>query len=206
MFPFSLFWAPPLLPPPSNRLYFPRSLILILLLSCGFHPNHGHSPLDPKSSFLQIKINGIQNSCAKLSTFLIDNSINIPCLQETKLTPQSSQPSFPGYNLIRKDRLTGRGGSLAILDNHAVSFVHIDTSAFTDLDLTLELLAICIKIRSSSFEIFNVDIPLISLCPPGYNPNFAALLDFASHDAIFFGDFSCLVTPVTQGATLLLPP
>jgi hypothetical protein len=28
------------------------------------------------------------------------------------------------------------------------------------------------------------------LCPSGYNPNFAALLNFASHDAFFFGDFN----------------
>jgi exonuclease III len=135
-------------------------------------------------------MNGIQNSSAELSSFLTDNDINVACLQETKLSPLSKQPSFPGYNFVRNDRLAGQGGGLAILVDHSVSFVHIDTFAFTNLDPTLELFAIRIEIGGSSLEIFNVYIPPISSCPIAYCPNFHALLDLPAHDALFFGDFN----------------
>jgi hypothetical protein len=91
---------------------------------------------------------------------------------------------------VRKDRLVGRGGGLAILVHHSVSFVHIDTSAFTNLDPTIELLGIRIEVGGASLEIFNVYIPPISSCPSGYNTNFNALLDLPDHDAVFLGDFN----------------
>jgi hypothetical protein len=56
--------------------------------------------------------------------------VKIACLQETKLTPRSKQPSFSDFTFVRKYRQTGGGGGLAILVNHSIPFVHVDSSAF----------------------------------------------------------------------------
>jgi hypothetical protein len=91
---------------------------------------------------------------------------------------------------VRKDRLAGDEGGLAILVHHSIPHVHIDTSSLSILDPSLEILAIQIDSGSSCFEIFNVYLPPVSSCPAGHQPDFPYLLDFPKHNVFFFGDFN----------------
>jgi hypothetical protein len=79
-------------------------------------------------------MNGIMNSCAELSDFLISQFVKDACLQETKLNTRSKQPFFPDYAFMRRDRPVGGGGGLAILIHHSVSF---DCSSLTEADPSL---------------------------------------------------------------------
>ena len=96
-----------------------RRLILILLLVSGIHPNPGPSdptrrprppPSPPIPRVLQININGLNSSKRELAAFLHENNVKIACVQETKLRPNTADPCFPGYALLRRDR-PGDGGA-----------------------------------------------------------------------------------------------
>jgi hypothetical protein len=126
----------------------------------------------------------------ELLDFLTVHSIKVACIQETKFFAPSKAPSFPGYTVIRKDRLVGSGGGLMTLIYHSVSYTNVDSSLLTILDQSLKLLAVQIDIGSSKLEVFNVYLPPISSCPPGHKPDFAALLDFPGQDALFLEDFN----------------
>jgi exonuclease III len=167
MTPFLFYLSFITLPPHHNRLSC--SLILILLLSSGIHPNPG--PSDPNFKFLQMNINGIQNSRFELLDFLNTHSIKVACIQESKLTARLKAPSFPGYALVS-------WGGLVILIYHLVPFLNINTSSLTACDQSLEVLAVQIDIGLSKLDIFNIYLPPISSCPVGHRPDFATLLDF----------------------------
>ena len=162
MSPFPFLWAFSFFPP--HRLHSPHSLILALLLTSGIHPNPGPPPppLDPNFKFLQLNVNGLRNSHAELSDFLVNHSIKVACIQETMLNSRSIPPSFSNYAVIRKDRPTGHGGGLAILVHHSVPFMHIDSSTITANDQSLELLAIRISIGSTELDVYNIYLPPIS--------------------------------------------
>ena len=85
MFPYLLNWPFPFSPLPNHRLNFPRSLILILLLISGLYPNPGPPLTSEPFHFVQLNVNGIQNSRAELLDFLSERDIKVACLQETKL-------------------------------------------------------------------------------------------------------------------------
>ena len=50
----------------------------------------------------------------------------IALIQETHLYPGLTSPSFPGYNLLRADRQTGKGGGVALLINDRVAYTPIN--------------------------------------------------------------------------------
>ena len=187
-----------------------RQLILLLLFISGLHPNPG--PTFPRTehnfNFLQININGIQNSMAELSDFLTVHSIKIACIQETKLSARSKTPTFPGFALLRKDRPAGRGGGLITLIHESVSFQNKDTSQFSLQDLSTELLAITAEVGGVKLDVFNVYMPPASAVA-GFNPNFNLLLDSPNNDALFFGDFNahhpewCASLSDNRGASFL---
>jgi hypothetical protein len=136
MLPFPLHW-------PFHPYNLPRSLTLLFLLISGIHPNPGpSSPSNHNFNFLQFNVNGIKNSSAELLDFLTSNSIMVTCIQETKLGARSIPPTFPDYAFIRHDRPVGSGGGFAILIHHSVSYVNINTSILSNLDPSLELLAV----------------------------------------------------------------
>jgi hypothetical protein len=117
-------------------------------------------------------------------------SVKVACLQETKLSARSKQSNFPDYTHVRKDRPAGGGGGLVILIHHSVSFTHIDVSALTDFDLSLELLAVCIEIGSFKLDVYNVYLPPASSCPTGHRTVFTTLFASPSNDALILGDFN----------------
>src|SRR6188508_926839 len=53
---------------------------------------------------VQININGIQNSLIELHQQLIEQSIDIALIQETKLHPERPDPTIPDYTAYRQDR------------------------------------------------------------------------------------------------------
>ena len=53
---------------------------------------------------VQININGIQNSLIELHQQLIVQSIDIALIQETKLHPETPDPTIPDYTAYRQDR------------------------------------------------------------------------------------------------------
>jgi hypothetical protein len=188
--PFIYYWPfPPLSPPPPYNL--PRSFFLLFLLICGVHPNPGPpSPADPNFNFLHFNANGILNSSAQLLDFITTNSVMIACIQETKLSARSKPPTFPNYAFVRCDRPVGGGRGLAILIHHSIPYVNVDVSTLTNLDPSMEILAVCIEIGGSKLDVFNVYVPPVSSWPAGHRPDFAALLYFPSNDSLFLGDFN----------------
>ncbi len=86
-------------------------------------------PTPPPSSpcILQFNCNGLLSSHSELSFFLHKHSIPIACLQETKLSSKSNPKPFPGYTLIRKDRVGRPGGGVAFLAHfmHYTSLSHL---------------------------------------------------------------------------------
>jgi hypothetical protein len=197
MHPFPFYWSYLSLPLVPNLLRPSRLLILLLLFVSGIYPNPGpprvdpNNNVDPNLNFLQFNVNGIQNSHAELSDFILNNSTKIACIQETKLSVCSKPPAFPGFAFVRKDRPVGGGGGLAILVDHSIPYKVIDTSTLTDGDPSLELLGIQIEIGSSQLEIFNVYYPPVSSCPTGHRPDFTSLLNFMT---LFSLETSMLIT------------
>jgi hypothetical protein len=56
----------------------------------------------PSQFFFQLNVNSVKNSLAKLNCFLQNNKIRIACLQETRLSAKSKDPSFPNYMVFEK--------------------------------------------------------------------------------------------------------
>jgi exonuclease III len=139
---------------------------------------------------LQFNCNGVRNSLSELNSFLHENGVKVACLQETPLSAKTKDPSFPDFNLLRRDRLVGNGGGITILIHLSVSFYLIDTSALTQGDDVMELLGIFAKINGSPINIFNMYIPPASSCPPLYKPNIRPILGFSDSDVIVMGDLN----------------
>jgi exonuclease III len=151
-----------------------HALILILLLIRGLPPNPG--PHQSNFIFLQININGIRNSFSELSNFLQQHSVEIACIQETRLTVTAKSPVFPGNALLRRDHHTGGGGRLVILVHDTISFTNLDASHFAARDNFTELLAISANIGGSWIDVYNVYIPPHS-ASHGFIPDFNELLN-----------------------------
>ncbi len=65
---------------------------------------------------MQWNADGLATKQHELTLRLNDGSIDICLIQETKLLPKDTTPSFPGFCAIRADRPTNqRGGGLLIL-------------------------------------------------------------------------------------------
>ena len=145
-------------------------------------------------SFLQLNCNGIQHCQHELSNYLQDRKIFIACIQETKLTPTSTAPSFANYNMIRRDRPSHNGGGvLAILVHHSVSFIPFDTSQFFQQDNTTEHQGIIVTLPggTSTLHIINIYIPPCTSCPPGHTVVLDPLFDnLQTHDSLIMGDFN----------------
>ena len=187
--------------PISDWLNISRRLILLLLLLIsGISPNPGPPPPNRRNRppptpptpprILQINVNGIQTSRRELSAFLHENNVKVACVQETKLRPNTADPSFPGYALLRRDRPGGGGGGLAFLISHDVEFSPIDVTDVIGADPHLELQAINLHLRHVSFAVYNVYIPPNSSCAPGYRPDFERFLDDVAGDSVIVGDFN----------------
>ena len=158
-------------------------------MCAGIHPNPGPSGSTQYKTFIQHNCNGIHSSRAELQTFLVNYQVKIAALQETKLYDRSKTPVFQGYNLIRKDRPTGRGGGLAFLVHDSVRYTDLDVTALIPPgDVTLELQGISAYINGSYIKIFNIYIPPSS-ASTHYAPNLKNILE-VDDDALILGDLN----------------
>ena len=167
---------------------FGRRLILLLLLLAGIHPNPG--PPSAPLVVAQWNCNGLKNSSAELLRFLNRYNVGVCCLQETKLRDGDRwAPSFPGFNLVPRNRPNRGGGGVAFLVRLNIAFSPIDLSNLRDLNNNVELQAIKIHQSNSVFSIFNVYTPPASSIN-NVAVDFSPLLDFASDDFLLVGDFN----------------
>ena len=146
-------------------------------------------PTIPAShTFLQFNVNGVKNSLTELNSFLHDHKIKIVCLQETRLSSKSKNPSFLDYTLLRKERPVGNEGGVAILIHHSVTFSPIDVSSITQGDDVVELLGISASVNGSPINVFCLYVPPASSCPQAYKFDLNPLLNFSDTDTIIMGD------------------
>ena len=118
----------------------------------------------------------------------ISSNYDIISLLETKLSPKS-QPSFPNFVMVRKDRIeSGGGGGIAILIRKDIPFRIIDSVFHAPLDL--ETLAI--STSSPQGELLTVAVyrpPSRTFDPLFWQRFIDSLSNFSS---IFIGgDFNC---------------
>jgi hypothetical protein len=69
-----------------------------------FHLKTSNKTKNKTLKMVQININGIQNSLIELHQQLIEQSIDIALIQETKLHPETPDPNIPDYTAYRQDR------------------------------------------------------------------------------------------------------
>ena len=153
---------------------FSRLLVLVLLLIECVHPNSGppsRRPPPPKR-LTSWNCNGIGNSAAELNCYLNNQNVLVACIQETKLSPNSRLPSFPGFAIIRKD-WAGGGGGLLTLVHHSVQFSEL---ASPINDNVTEIIVIQLSVADSILKVVNVYIPPVSSCPPGFRVSLSPLL------------------------------
>ena len=80
------------------------------------------SHISPSPCILQFNCNGIRHCAAELSDFLHANNITVTSIQETNPNVNSSF-AIPNFTIVRRDRPgVGRGGGIAFLVHHSVSF------------------------------------------------------------------------------------
>ena len=85
-----------------------------------------------KITVLQWNCDGLFTKIPELTSFLNENSIDIACLQETKLTSKDKLPSFQDYNVLRKDSTQStitnvRRGGLIILIKKGLAYNPLKT-------------------------------------------------------------------------------
>jgi exonuclease III len=148
-------------------------------------------PNPPAShTFLQFNVNGLKNSLMELNSFLHIHKVKIACIQETRLSAKSKDPSFPEYTLLRRDCPVGNGGGVAILIHQSVSFSPLDVSAITQGDNVIELLGVLASINGSLVNVFNVYVPSASSCPSTYKLDLNSLLSFSDSNTVIMGDMN----------------
>ena len=164
-----------------------RRLILLLLLAAGIHPNPG--PASTALKVMQWNCNGLKNSSAELNNFLREHKVGVCCIQETKLKDDDRwPPSFPGYNLIAKNRPRRGGGGIAFLVHFSISFLHVDTSNLLPNDNFSEIQAITVFPDTSPLTIINAYLP--PPVPSYLTIDFASILDLSNNDFLLVGDFN----------------
>ena len=139
---------------------------------------------------LQWNCNGIRNSRLELLQFLKSHKIAVCALQETKLSPNSTDPSFPGYALIRRDRPGGgAGGGLAFLVHENIPFLPVNSDHLFRDDPITEHLSISVSLGPHPLQIYNIYIPPPTSCPNNFSPSVRPLLSLDS-DTLILGDFN----------------
>lgn len=113
-----------------------------------------------KINILNWNADSIQPKIHQLYTFLIENSIDVACLQETMLNPNFTAPSHPDYKIYRLDREVAQNvrqsGGVAILVHRKIRHQLLPT-------LNLNLIeAIGVKVilnNGSQIEVWSAYLP-----------------------------------------------
>ena len=92
---------------------------------------------------------------------------------------------------MRRDRPgPARGGGLAFLISHGVSFSPSPTDHLFPTDTTTEHQGIVAHFDDLHLRIVNIYIPPTSSCPPNFTPELHLLLDQGQDDTLILGDFN----------------
>lgn len=117
----------------------------------------------PSSHLINISswnANSIRNKEHEFNNFLVENSIDVACIQETMYNPNDNVPMHPDYFLYRNDRIVEpnirASGGVAIKINR-----HLSHELLPSLNLNIiEAIGVRITLRDSSkLEIWSVYLP-----------------------------------------------
>ena len=80
----------------------------------------------PGLKVCHLNIRGLVNNIHKLSAILSEYKVDIFGLTETHLTDNiySSEVEIPGYDFVKRDRLNGPGGGVAVYISKETRFIH----------------------------------------------------------------------------------
>ena len=133
-----------------------------LLRSSDYLTDHNRVPCNIDDlTVVQLNIRGIQSKICEfkllLNQILKTDQPDIILLCETWLQPSHPNPHIPGYQMVRKDRTSKKGGGVCILISNQLGYKIRDDLIF-DCE-TFELVVIELKCKSDSI-----------ICCSGYRP------------------------------------
>ena len=70
---------------------------------------------------MQLNCNGLRDKLQEILRFMQMNNILVAALQETNLS-QLCSLTAPEYNIVRKDRMSNRGGGFAFLIHNSIQY------------------------------------------------------------------------------------
>ena len=174
---------------------FSRLLILVLLTIGCVHPNPGpRPPPPPPKRIVSWNCNGIGNSAAEFGHFLSRNNVVVACVQESKLGDKSRMPKFPGYAVVRRDRVGGGGGLLTLV-HHSLPYFEVASPVN---DGVTEAIIVNVTIAGSQLNIVNLYIPPASSTPGTFR---ASITPFLNADSIVVGDVNAHNDEWSRGAS-----
>lgn len=148
----------------------------------------------PPIRILQFNINGIRSHIPELSHAALKLDLDVLCIQESKLTPESHTPLIPGYDVHRMDRTVHRGADPA-RGGGLLTYVKQNLRSHPGPVLpntgTTEAQQVSIHVGSRVFNVVNIYAPPIrasadDVRDPVFNPGF--LPDAAN--TLIVGDFN----------------
>ena len=130
---------------------------------------------------LQWNCNGIRSKLTELIQYLHKHQLKIAVIQESKLNCNSTPPTIPNFTMIRKDRLSDKGGGLIIYIHKTIQFQMLPDFPS---DGHTEALGILV----GDTNIINIYIPPTTSCTPGFKPKLNDYLP--AGDSLVLGDFN----------------
>ena len=143
---------------------------------------------DSTFNFLQLSANGIGNKLTERGVVLERNKIKVAMMEESTLSPKSTNPCIQNYTTVRNDRSHGQGGGLLIFIHRSITFSKQPSSPESLSDPHLEELSIKAELGNTKLIISNVYIPPASSYSNGYHSSIEHLL--AIPDTLILGDFN----------------
>lgn len=137
------------------------------------------------STFLHTNIRGIRGNKEELIQLLNEKNISAASINETFLT-NKSRINIPGYNIIRKERQSRRGGGVAILIRKNIEYSEMDYGLSPQQLNGNEYVAIRMKNHLHHL------MTIISIyCPPGIRPSAELFQAITTSDhTLIMGDFN----------------
>ncbi|KAL1123961.1 hypothetical protein AAG570_001731, partial [Ranatra chinensis] len=103
---------------------------------------------------LLYNIRGIKNNLTELLHTVQTHSVDIAIVTETHLNPRVNLYT-PGYKLVRKDRLTKKGGGVAFLIKESIPYREMTIDSNSDT----EIIGVQLKVNRRDLTIYNVYNP-----------------------------------------------
>ena len=142
---------------------------------------------------MQVNCNGVQHCWTELASFINSRSVQVACLQESKLSAHSPYTDFPNYYSLRRDHPDDRGGgTLLSLIHHSLTFTNFPTDHLFHGDSIIKHQGFILMVDDAKLNLINLYIPPVSKCPSGYCPNLDLLLSAHDQDKLIVSEFNAL--------------